>query len=197
MLVIGLTGGIGSGKTTVANLFSELDIEIIDTDLIARKVVEPGQSTLAKITDYFGKHILNIDGSLDRKKLAEITFSNESERKILESILHPEIKKNMLAQIKEVKSPYCITVIPLLLEAKQEELVDRILVVDCEQKDQISRVQSRDKRTEKQILSIINSQIPRDARLKAADDIIKNSGNMHNLRALIAELHKKYMELSA
>jgi len=195
MLVIGLTGGIGSGKTTVTNLFSELGVEIIDTDLIAREIVEPDQPALTKITDHFGKHILNIDGKLDRKKLAEIIFNNDDERKFLESTLHPGIKKNMLAQLSKVKSPYCIVVIPLLLETKQEKLVDRILVVDCEQNDQIKRVQVRDNRTKEQILSVINSQISRNTRLQAADDIIKNSGNMHDLRNIVAELHKKYMEL--
>jgi dephospho-CoA kinase len=195
MLVIGLTGGIGSGKTTVANLFAEMGIDVIDTDIIAREIVEPGQTTLTQIIEHFGDHILDKYGYLDRQKLAEITFNNNDERKFLEAILHPEIKKNMLAQIARAKSPYCIAVIPLLFETKQEGLVDKILVIDCEQSEQLNRVLTRDNRSKQQIQSIINSQIPRNIRVKSADYIIRNSGNMLTLRDKVLKLHKKYMKL--
>lgn len=197
MLVIGLTGGIGSGKTTVANLFSELGVDIIDTDVISREIVNTGQTAFIKIIDYFGKHILDNKGQLDRQKLADITFNNTKKRKALESILHPIIKENMLSQIEKINAPYCIVVIPLLFEAKQKDLVDRVLVIDCKLEDQINRVKIRDKRPSKQIFSIIHSQISRDIRLKAADDIIKNSGNIHDLPIKVAELHKKYLQLGS
>lgn len=195
MLIVGLTGGIGSGKTTVANIFAELGVHIIDTDIIARELVEPGQPALKKIVEYFGDHILKNDGQLDRKKLAEITFKNNTKRKALETILHPGIKEAMLATLKTIKAPYCITVIPLLLETKQEDLVDRILVVDCDPDDQVKRVKNRDQRNEEQIQSIINSQISRNSRLNAATDIIKNTGNMQDLHDNVVKLHKKYLEL--
>jgi len=195
MLIVGLTGGIGSGKTTVANIFAELGAHIIDTDIIARKLVEPGQPALKKIVEYFGSHVLNNDGQLNRKKLAEIIFKNDTKRKALETILHPGIKEMMQATLNTIKAPYCISVIPLLLETKQEELVDRILVVDCEPNDQLKRVQNRDQRSEEQIQSIIDSQISRKSRLNAATDIIENTGDMQDLHDKVIKLHKKYLKL--
>ena len=195
MLIVGLTGGIGSGKTTVANIFAELGAHIIDTDIIARKLVEPGQPALKEIVEYFGDHILRNDGQLDRKKLAEITFKDNTKRKILETILHPGIKETMLAEINTITAPYCIIVIPLLLETEQESLVDRILVVDCDPEDQLQRVQNRDQRDKEQIHSIMNSQIPRNSRLNAATDIIENTDNILNLHDKVMALHKKYLKL--
>ena len=195
MLIIGLTGGIGSGKTTVANIFADLGAHIVDTDIIARELVEPGQPALKKIAEYFGEHIVKKDGQLNRKKLAEITFNDNAKRKTLESILHPGIKKVMLATLDSIKAPYCIAVIPLLLETKQEELVDRILVVDCDPEDQLKRVQNRDSRNEEQIKAIIHSQISRKSRLNAATDIIENTGDMQELHDKVTKLHKKYLKL--
>ena len=197
MLVIGLTGGIGSGKTTVANMFAELGVDIIDTDVIARELVEPGSPTLKQIVDHFGDDILKKDGQLNRQRLADITFKNKLERKTLEAILHPVIRKNMLDRLNTVKAPYCVAVIPLLFETNQIELVDRILVIDCKQEDQLQRVKKRDQRDQEQILSIINSQASRDTRLNAADDTIENSGDINGLHEKVAELHKKYLKLGA
>lgn len=195
MLIIGLTGGIGSGKTTVADMFAELGVDIIDTDIIARDLVQPDKPAFKKITEHFGHHIVDSDGQLNRQKLSEVTFNNEKERKALESILHPSIEKEMLMQISKINKPYCIAVIPLLFETGQQQRVDRILVVDCETDDQLQRVQNRDNRSTQQILSIINAQVSRNTRLSAADDIIENSGDMKNLHNKVDKLHKKYLEL--
>jgi dephospho-CoA kinase len=195
MLVIGLTGGIGSGKTTVANMFAELGVDIIDTDIIARQLVAPGQTALKDIAHHFGQSILNSDGQLDRHKLAKITFNNDTERDALESILHPAIKKTMLKELNAVSAPYCIAVIPLLIETGQQQLVDRVLVVDCDPVDQLQRVQQRDQRSEAQIVSIINSQASQSARLNVADDIIQNSADLDKLHQQVIKLHKKYLKM--
>lgn len=195
MLTIGLTGGIGSGKSTVSNMFEALGAAIIDTDIIAREVVKPGQKTLKLITAKFGEGILSTNGELDRKKLAARTFSNKAELHTLESILHPAIKASMLTKMENISAAYCIIVIPLLFETGQKQLFDRVLVVDCEPEMQIKRVENRDQRDNEEILAIMNRQVSRDKRLKEADDIIKNSASLNELQNKVCELHKKYMQL--
>jgi len=197
MLIIGLTGGIGSGKTTVSNLFSELGIPVVDTDIIARELVEPGQVALEEIVNSFDQSILLDNERLDRKKLADITFKNKQSREKLEAILHPKIRQEMQNRISTLSSPYCIVVIPLLFETKQMESVDKILLVDCPVQAQIKRVKQRDQRSEQQILSIINSQTPRKIKQQGADDIIDNNDNIEQLKKLVTNLHKKYLNLAS
>jgi dephospho-CoA kinase len=197
MLVIGLTGGIGSGKSTVANLFKELGITIVDTDIIARELVQPGQEALNEIISSFGTSLLQTDGQLDRKQLGQITFSDVRARKQLESILHPRIRQIMLAQLDAATSPYAIAVIPLLFESHQQATVDRVLVVDCDENTQIQRVKKRDQRSAQQIRNIIQAQSSREYRLAHADDVIVNTNDADELQQQVIQLHKKYLQLSA
>jgi len=196
MLVIGLTGGIGSGKSTITRLFEKRNVPVIDTDIIAHQLVKPGQPALKEIIKAFGHLVIQADGELDRQALAKITFSNKHARKKLENILHPEIQKAMLTQISKLSAPYVIAVIPLLLEAKQTALVDHILVVDCPEETQIKRVKQRDNRDEQQLKDIIASQVSRQVRLAAADDIIENEADISELDAKIEELHQKFLLMS-
>lgn len=196
MLVVGLTGGIGSGKSTVANYFADLKIPVIDTDVIARELVEPGQTALNEIVDTFGREVLTESGKLDRKHLADITFNNSQKLKQLEAILHPKIREEMLARLTSLNAPYAIVVIPLLLETGQQNLVDRILVVDCAENSQIERVQERDQRTVQQIQAIIKKQTDRKEKLKAADDIITNTGSTQDLMEQVAQIHEKYLKIA-
>jgi dephospho-CoA kinase len=186
-LVVGLTGGIGSGKTTVADGFSALGIPVIDADQIAHELVEPGQPALDKIIAAFGVDCLTADGHLDRQSIREIVFKDELQRHRLEAILHPEIRQQIRSLIASIRTPYCIVVIPLLLETGQQDLVQRILVVDTPEEKQISRVAVRDK---------MNSQLDRDTRLAAADDVIINDNGLESLPGKIAALHTRYLELS-
>lgn len=196
MLVIGLTGGIGSGKTVVSDLFSQLGVPIIDTDLIARELVQPDQPALADITAYFGKEVLNQNGSLNRDKLGSITFNDPEARKQLETMLHPRIRQLVTEQLKKLHSPYAIVVVPLLIETGDRSYIDRILVVDCDQKLQISRVKERDNRSKQQIENILLAQASREQRLKAADDVIENNANQATLLEKVKDLHHKYLALA-
>ena len=196
MLVVGLTGGIGCGKSTVADLFATLGVPVIDTDLIARELVEPGQPALKLIIDAFGTDILNNDQTLNRRKLAQICFADEKHRQQLEAILHPAITQTMQARLNQLNSNYAIVVIPLLFEANQQQLVDRILLVDCPEDQQIERVQQRDQRSPEEIQAIISAQYPPDKKREAADDILINDSDIINLEPKIRELHEKYLNLS-
>lgn len=196
MLTIGLTGGIGSGKTTVANFFADLGITIIDTDIIARHVVQSGALALESITEHFGNEILNQDGTLNRNKLAGKVFNNPDEKTWLEKLLHPLIRKEVAIAKMKVTSPYCIVVIPLLVETLPNPDIDRILVVEAPQWLQISRVNHRDQRSESEISAIIESQATPDERLAVSDDVIVNDGSMEKLRDDVSELHKKYLVIS-
>ena len=196
MLVIGLTGGIGCGKSTVADLFGELNVPIIDTDLIARDLVKPGEPALEQIIATFGTSILNKDNHLNRKKLAQICFSDSQLRQKLEAILHPAIREHMQHQLNKLDTDYAIVVIPLLFETGQQKIVDRTLLVDCTETDQITRVQQRDNRTTEEILAIIDAQMPADKKRELADDIIKNNADIINLQSQVKILHKKYLNQS-
>ena len=196
MLVIGLTGGIGSGKSTVTQLFEKRNVPVIDTDIIARELVKPDQQALKEIIKTFGKLVIRDDGELDRQALAEITFKNEHARKKLENILHPRIQKAMIEQINNLSAPYVIAVIPLLIETQQTSHVDHILVVDCSEETQMKRVRQRDHRDEQQIKEIMDSQVSRQQRLTAADDVIENQTDISELDAKIEELHQKFLLMS-
>ncbi len=193
-LKIGLTGGIGSGKTTVCQLFADYSIPIIDADIIARQLVEPGQPALDKIIKQFGPEILS-DDALDRKKLGRIIFADPDKKKQLESILHPAIHQQLKQQAALQQSPYCILAIPLLLETSMENLVDRILVIDCPVELQRERVKQRDGLDDEQIDRIISSQISREERLHHADDIIDNSKSSIELAEQVKNLHNLYLSL--
>ncbi len=195
-LVIGLTGGIGSGKSTVANGFGRLGVPLIDADLIARELVEPGQAALEKIRAVFGPGCLTAQGRLDRTYISKQIFSDEKLRHRLEAILHPEISKRIKALIADVQAAYCIVVIPLLLETGQQNLVDRILVVDAPENEQIKRVAARDKLSHNAVIRIMDTQTTRDARLAAADDMIVNDSDLETLTSHIQSLHHRYLELS-
>ena len=200
MLKVGLTGGIGSGKTSVSDLFGNLGIPVIDTDVIAHTLVNNNAEVLQEIIEAFGQDILNIDGSLNRKKLAQIIFTVEQNKQLLEDILHPKIKQDVLTQLRELASrterpAYVIIVVPLLFEANYD-FIDRILLVIADEKKRIERVQLRDHRSENEIRSIITNQLDYEQQLKESDDIIENNSNIKNLRPQVSELHKKYLHLS-
>ena len=196
MLVIGLTGGIGSGKSTVADMFADLQVPIIDMDRIARQVVETGMPALEKITHAFGTDLLTANGKLDRQRLGEIIFDSAEKRHQLEAILHPIIREETKRQLALLEAAYCIVVIPLLLESDQHALVDRILVVDAPESVQVSRVTQRDGISAAQAEKILASQVDRQSRLNAADEIIKNFGELEALRQQVNSLHRKYRELA-
>jgi dephospho-CoA kinase len=196
MLVIGLTGGIGSGKTTVANLFQAKKVPIIDADIIAREVTAPGQPALQSMIDYFGPDIIDFEGKLKRHVLRELIFCDPRKRLWLESLLHPLIQQAMRAKIEQIKAPYCIVVIPLLIETGPYPYIDRILVVDSEQDLQIARVASRDEIPADTILNMIKSQTSRELRLDKADDVISNNTDLANLTNQVEKLHQFYLSLS-
>lgn len=196
MLVIGLTGGIGSGKSTVAEMFAALGVPIIDMDRIARQVVEPGQPALTLITREFGSSVLNADGRLDRRKLREVIFDNADKRRRLEAILHPLIRQETNRQLAELDAVYCIVVIPLLLESNQHSLVDRILVVDVPETLQISRTMQRDGVSASEVHNILAAQVDRNSRLAAADDMIDNSADLEQIRIRVIELDQQYRHLA-
>ncbi len=196
MLIIGLTGGICSGKSTVASLFSQLAVPVIDADVIARELVEPGEEALQEIVDQFGTRVLDKTGKLDRTKLRDRIFSHESDRKKLEAILHPRIRERMDQLTGQLDASYCIQVIPLLTETSQTAKIDRILVIDSSEAEQRNRLRLRDDVTEDQIQAILASQAARQQRLKIADDIIINNGSKEDLHEQVMKLHALYMRLS-
>ncbi|HEC17679.1 MAG TPA: dephospho-CoA kinase [Sedimenticola sp.] len=197
MLIIGLTGGIGSGKTTVCKLFSDLGVPIIDADLAAREVVEPGRPGLDRIVRHFGPEVLTPDGALDRAKLRERVFSDETARKELERILHPLIRARMNDQLARLQAPYVILAIPLLLEAGQRDQVDRVLVIDAGESQQIARACRRDGQDEARVRAILKAQCSRKDRLAAADDVIYNTGGLEELKPQVVQMHNHYLRLAA
>jgi dephospho-CoA kinase len=202
MLIIGLTGGIGSGKTTVSGLFGKLGVPVIDTDVIARELVEQNTDVLQDITGTFGNAVLNSDGTLDRKILAGIVFHDKDARQKLENILHPRIRNKVSSIIRTYQSrahppQYVLVVIPLLLETGFRELIDRILVVISDEETRIKRIRQRDNRSDAEIRSIINSQVSDKTRINEADDVIDNNLKAEDLEPRISELHQKYSSLGA
>lgn len=196
-LIIGLTGGIGSGKTTVTNIFAELGIDIIDADIVARLVVEPGSKALDKIEKYFGTDFITQQGQLDRPKLRSRIFSSTTDKDWLNSLLHPIIRQTILQQIDQAKSCYCILVAPLLLENQLNKLVNRVLVVDVDESTQITRTIARDTSSREEVQRIIASQMSREQRLKHADDIICNRDtDLETVRKKVLKLDHHYRSLS-
>jgi dephospho-CoA kinase len=195
-LVVGLTGGIGSGKSTVSAAFASLGVPVIDADQLAHQLVEPGQAALDEIREIFGERCITADGHLDRAFIRQRVFSNRDEKQKLESILHPRIRDRIVAWIAGLESPYCIVVIPLLLETGQTDLVDRVLVVDTPENEQLTRVAARDGLSHNAVLAIMDSQTDRETRLAAADDIIENSSDIASLESRVKTLHSYYLELS-
>ncbi|MBE1298745.1 MAG: dephospho-CoA kinase [Alteromonadaceae bacterium] len=194
--IVGLTGGIGSGKTTVSDLFNALGITIVDADVIAREVVAPGSDGLRAIVTRFGDTILDALGHLDRAKLRTIVFSQEREKQWLNGLLHPLIREQMVAQCHAAKSPYVILSVPLLIENNLQTMVNRTLVVDVSRESQIQRTANRDGVGVEQIESILASQCDRETRLQAADDVISNEGDVSSLNEQVADLHEKYLTLA-
>ena len=193
---VGLTGGIASGKSTVARLFGALGVPIIDTDQVARDVVEPGQPPLERLVERFGTSILTPDGHLDRPALRNIVFSDPRARADLEALTHPAIGAAVEARSATAGGPYQILVIPLLVEKNLGSQLDRVLVVDCSEELQIRRLQARDGSTLEQARAILNVQASRATRVKAAHDVITNEGEMSALRDQVAALHANYLELA-
>ena len=197
MLLIGLTGGIGSGKSTVADLFANLGAGVVDTDLLARELTEPGTPTLAQIVSELGGEVLNPDGSLNRGRLRQRVFADPAARSGLEALLHPPIRDLMLERAARLQAPYVILVIPLLFETGQESLVDRVLAVDCPEPTQVERVRQRSRLPEAEIARIMASQVPRGERLARADDVIDNRGDPDALPPQVERLHRSYLALAA
>jgi dephospho-CoA kinase len=193
---VGLTGGIASGKSTAAKFFGALGVPIIDTDQLARDVVEPGQPPLERLVERFGESILTPDGHLDRPALRTIVFSDPKARADLEALTHPAIGVAVEARSAEAGGIYQILVIPLLVEKSLGSQLDRVVVVDCDEELQIRRLQARDGSTLEQARAILNVQTSRAARLKAAHDVIKNDGDMSAVRDQVAMLHTRYLELA-
>lgn len=197
VLRIGLTGGIASGKSTVADMFAELGIRIIDTDIIAREVVEPGQAALEEIRETFGPSVIGQDGRLDRRALRAIVFASAGKRRQLEAMLHPRIRAAARQQADDAPGPYHIVVVPLLAESPMREDMDRILVVDCAPETQLARLLARDAESEEQARKIIASQASREDRLAIANDVVRNDLDIENTRAQVQVLHEKYLSLIA
>ncbi len=195
VLKIGLTGGIGSGKSTACEIFSEFGVPVIDADIIAHNLVKPGMPVLQAIINEFGEGIVTKDGSLDRKKLRDLIFTNETDRKKLENILHPAIYNEIAHETAGLLSKYCIIALPLLLETGASKIIDRILVIDSPRELQLSRASIRDNVSKSDIETIMHSQISPDDRLAVADDIVNNDGDIDNLRRQICDLHRFYTSI--
>ncbi|MDG1024707.1 MAG: dephospho-CoA kinase [Gammaproteobacteria bacterium] len=195
--VIGLTGGIGSGKSAAAEIFRSFGVQVVNTDELAREVVEQGQPALTKIAEHFGRNILSTEGVLDRATLRKIVFSNPAAKSWLEALLHPLIAKLLQERLAEANSPYSILESPLLFETEQYKFVNRVLVVDVSEETQLSRAMARDGSSEAVIRSIITSQIDRDERILRADDVVSNDGSLEQLQANIKSLHTHYQGISS
>jgi dephospho-CoA kinase len=193
---IGLTGGIASGKSLVANCFADLGVPIVDTDLIARQVVEPGSPALQEIRVLFGKEVITQEGTLDRGAMRRIVFSDPAKRERLEAILHPRIRHEAERQMSTIIAPYLIVVVPLLAESPMRALMDRILVVDCSETTQIERLMARDAESEEHARRIMATQASRKDRLAIADDVITNDGTIEETCEQVHKLHGSYLDLA-
>ena len=197
MLRVGLTGGIASGKTTVANAFAELGAGIVDTDQVARDVVAPGQPGLDAVRLEFGSGVIGASGELDRRALRAIVFSEPAKRRQLEALLHPLIRIRTLEELARLSTPYAVVVVPLLVETGFGHLVDRVAVVDCPRETQLTRLVDRDRIDLDQARSMVSAQADRDVRLGAADDVIDNGGDRVSMHRQVHSLHALYLSISS
>jgi dephospho-CoA kinase len=196
-LRIGLTGGIASGKSTVSQRFAELGVAVIDADVASRKVVQAGTPGLAQVVQRFGAGVLDADGQLDRRALRNLIFKDSSLRQALDAVLHPLIRADMEREAAQAHGPYVVMAIPLLVESgSAAKRVDRVLVVDADETQQIQRLQVRDGSSEDEARAILSSQASRAARLAAADDVVLNAGSVAELRQAVDRLHEKYLQLA-
>ncbi|MCE8013378.1 dephospho-CoA kinase [Billgrantia desiderata] len=198
-MIVGVTGGIASGKSTVARAFAALGVPWVDADDVAREVVEPGEPALAEIAERYGERVLQANGGLNRRALREIVFADESERRWLESVTHPRIRQRIVAHLERLQAegaPYVLLVSPLLFESGQSELADRCLVIDVPESLQIARTAARDDVDDAQARAIVAAQMPRSERLARADDVIDNTGSEADLAAQVAELDRRYRLLT-
>ncbi|WP_020484562.1 dephospho-CoA kinase [Methylomonas sp. MK1] len=196
MLKIGLTGGIGSGKSTVCGLFAEFGVPIVDADLIAKQLVEPGQPALSLIVRSFGSQMINQDGSLNRARLRDAVFTDADKKRELDGIMHPLVYAQIAADVNALTADYCVIAVPLLLESKNPYAVDRVLLIDCPVDVQIARVIARDKLTRQQVQAIIDSQMSRPERLSKAHDVIENVAGPEQLAEQVKRLHNSYILLA-
>ena len=196
MLIIGLTGGIGSGKSLASEKFKSLGITIVDADVASRTVVEPGRPALKEIEDHFSSEIITAERKLDRNKLREIIATDPEERKWLESVLHPKIGEQITKEISESTSVYTLFVAPLLLETNSQEMCSRVVVVDVPKDVQIQRTAKRDKVSSNQVEQMVAAQMKREKRLEKADDVLLNNGTIEDLEKQVEELHKKYIQMA-
>lgn len=197
MLRIGLTGGVASGKSTVAALFAERGATVLDTDRIAREVVEPGRPALAALVNALGSGVLDREGRLDRAAMRRRLFGDDEARRDIEAILHPAILAELERQALVAPGPYQVFVIPLLVENRLERIVDRVLVVDCPEEDQVRRLMARDGESRESALRMLKAQSSREQRLAAADDVVDNGGAEAGLAAQVAALDLEYRRLAA
>lgn len=193
MLKVGLTGGIGVGKTTVSDCFQDLGVPVIDTDVIARELVHEGSNALQAIVTEFGAEVLTDSGALDRQRLGQIVFSDPAKRRKLEAILHPEIRRVAFERMQGLDADYCIVVVPLLVETGFNELVDRVLVVDAPDDKRIGWLERRRGLSEAAIADVISAQASREDRLKIADYVIRNNGTVSELRDEVRKLHRRIL----
>ena len=196
MYVVGLTGGIGSGKSAAADCFRALGINVVDADWAARVVVQPGKPALEQIAAHFGSEVLLENGELNRAHLRSLVFDNAAERKWLEALLHPLIRTEIIEALEASSSPYAILESPLLIESGQYKLVQRICVVDLPEAMQIERASARDANDPEQIRKIMAAQLPRQGRLARADDLLDNSGDLNSLQTQVESLHQHYLQLA-
>ncbi|GAB7564627.1 dephospho-CoA kinase [Methylobacillus methanolivorans] len=196
MYVVGLTGGIGAGKSEAARMFSDLDVPVVDVDVISRHLTSAGQPLVSKIAEAFGTEYVTEDGAMDRGKIRDRIFNNNADRRMLESILHPAIHSEALRELEQYnQSPYQILAIPLFFESNRYEgIVNRTLLIDCDEEKQISRVVNRNGFTEKMVRSIIAAQASRSFRRALANDIIDNNGSIEELQQKIHQMHEKFIK---
>ncbi|HGX3093349.1 TPA: dephospho-CoA kinase [Acinetobacter baumannii] len=192
--ILGITGGIGSGKSAATQWFESQGIQVVDADIVAREVVEKGQPALQKIQQTFGDWVLQPDGSLDRRALSEYIFQNPQARHTLEQITHPAIRQSIIQQLQNRKSPYVILVSPLLFETNQHELVNHTLLIDASEQTQIQRASQRDGQNQEQIQKIIAAQMPRERKRELANDIVFNDGLLEHLYQQLEPLHQSYLK---
>jgi len=195
-LIIGLTGGIGSGKTTVSDLFASKGIDVIDADVIARDLVAKGSEALSLIEQKFGPQVLTESGELDRAYLRQRVFQAPDEKLWLDQLLHPRVRQHMLQQCQQAQSEYCILSVPLLVENQLTHMVNRVLVIDVEEALQLARASSRDNNSPQQIQAIMLAQASRQQRLEMADDVIDNNGPQTSLQQQVEGLHRQYLQLN-